>query len=92
MGLLNHRPLIPHGMEPFAHNRCFCCPAAAAAVHQVDPKRAARAEKAKVRGNDAYKAGRYMEAIKAYSEAMKQNPTNPVYISNRAMAYLKVFR
>lgn len=59
---------------------------------QVHPKRVARAEKAKAQGNDAYKAGRYMEAISAYSEAIKHNPANPVYISNRAMAYLKVFR
>lgn len=32
------------------------------------------------------------EAIKAYSEASKLDPTNPVYLSNRALCYLKVFR
>lgn len=33
-----------------------------------------------------------MDAIKAYSEAIKLHPGNPVYANNRAMAYLKVFR
>ncbi|WIA37496.1 hypothetical protein OEZ86_014410 [Tetradesmus obliquus] len=59
---------------------------------QVDAKRAERAEKAKARGNEAFKAGRFMEAIKAYSEALKLHPGHPVYANNRAMAYLKVFR
>ncbi|WIA17271.1 hypothetical protein OEZ85_014143 [Tetradesmus obliquus] len=58
---------------------------------QVDAKRAERAEKAKARGNEAFKAGRFMEAIKAYSEALKLHPGHPVYANNRAMAYLKVF-
>jgi Flp pilus assembly protein TadD len=59
---------------------------------QVDAKRAERAERAKMRGNEAFKAGRFMDAIKAYSEALKLHPNNPIYANNRAMAYLKVFR
>jgi Flp pilus assembly protein TadD len=59
---------------------------------QVDAKRAERAERAKTRGNEAFKAGRFMDAIKAYSEALKLHPNNPIYANNRAMAYLKVFR
>ncbi|KAF8065916.1 RBM39 [Scenedesmus sp. PABB004] len=57
----------------------------------VDPKRAERAERAKARGNEAFKAGRYAEAAKAYSEALGLHPGNAVYANNRAMAYLKMF-
>lgn len=32
------------------------------------------------------------DAIKAYSEAAKLDPTNPVYLSNRALCYLRLFR
>jgi len=59
---------------------------------QVDARRAERAERAKLKGNEAFKAGRYMDAIKAYSEALQLQPNHPVYASNRAMAYLKIFR
>jgi len=59
---------------------------------QVDARRADRAERAKLKGNEAFKAGRYMDAIKAYSEALQLQPNHPVYASNRAMAYLKIFR
>lgn len=34
-------------------------------------------------GNDAFAAKRYDEAIKHYSEAIQQDPENPVYYSNR---------
>ncbi|KAI8476999.1 MAG: hypothetical protein J3K34DRAFT_353565, partial [Monoraphidium minutum] len=49
-------------------------------------------EKAKARGNEQFKKGEYLEAVKAYSEALRHVGDNPVYYSNRAMAYLKAFR
>ncbi|GBF88460.1 hypothetical protein Rsub_01173 [Raphidocelis subcapitata] len=57
-----------------------------------DPKRVERAEKAKARGNELFKKGDYIEAVKAYSEALRHVGDNPVYYSNRAMAYLRAFR
>lgn len=59
---------------------------------QLERRRIERAERAKLRGNECFKAGRFSDAIKAYSEALKLDPGNPVYANNRAMAYLKVFR
>ncbi len=50
----------------------------------------AAGQKAKDRGNAAFKAGDYAAAIAAYSEAIRDDVRNPVYYSNRAMAALKV--
>lgn len=66
--------------------------AAVAAPEPPDPKRLERAEKAKARGNELFKKGDYIEAVKAYTEALRHVADNPVYYSNRAMAYLKAFR
>jgi len=64
----------------------------AAAPEPPDPKKLERAEKAKSRGNDLFRRGEYIEAVKAYTEALRHVPDSPVYCSNRAMAYLKAFR
>lgn len=45
------------------------------------------AEEAKKLGNDAFADKRYDEAIKHYSEAIRQDPTNPVYYSNRSACH-----
>eukprot|EP00727_Mastigamoeba_balamuthi_P000026 m51a1_g1002 hypothetical protein (259) ;mRNA; r:579610-581248 len=45
------------------------------------------AEQFKERGNQAFSAGRFEEAIKQYSEAIKQDSKNHVYYSNRSAAY-----
>lgn len=49
---------------------------------QVDP-----AEVAKSLGNDAYNAKNYDLAIEHYSEAIRLNPDNAVYYSNRSVCY-----
>lgn len=54
----------------------------AAAVEEAETHKAA--------GNEFFKAGSYEDAVKAYSRAIELNPDNPVYYSNRAMAYLQV--
>ena len=49
-----------------------------------------KAEQCKARANEAFKAGHFEGAIAGYSGCIEADPTNPVYFSNRAMAYLKV--
>jgi len=44
---------------------------------------------AKERGNDHFRAKKFREAIKEYSEAIKRDPTNSKFYSNRAAAYHK---
>ncbi|BDA48105.1 Amidase 1 [Coccomyxa sp. Obi] len=56
----------------------------AAAVEEAETHKAA--------GNEFFKAGSYEDAVKAYSRAIELNPDNPVYYSNRAMAYLQIMQ
>ena len=49
-----------------------------------------QAEKCKAKANEAFKSGDFDGAIAGYSGAIQADPYNPVYFSNRAMAYLKV--
>lgn len=49
-----------------------------------------KAADAKARGNAAFKEGKWPEAIKEYTEAIKRNPRSPVYYQNRATALMKV--
>jgi len=46
--------------------------------------------KAKDEGNDHFKNQRFPQAVQAYTEAIKRDPQNHVYYSNRAAAYTKV--
>ena len=41
----------------------------------------------KNKGNVAFQAGQFEEAIKLFSEAIEINPNNHVYFSNRSGAY-----
>ncbi|KAK0555249.1 hypothetical protein OC861_004939 [Tilletia horrida] len=56
------------------------------------PDAAEAAEAAKATGNEAFKAGKYENAIDAYSEAIKSAPTEPTYYTNRAAAYMSLKR
>ncbi|CAD8153472.1 unnamed protein product [Paramecium octaurelia] len=47
-------------------------------------------EEANTRGGDAFKAGKFPEAIQCYSDAIKRNPKEPKYYCNRATAYMKL--
>ncbi|KAI0639065.1 hypothetical protein C8Q77DRAFT_1213745 [Trametes polyzona] len=70
-------------------------PAGAAAPASATPSKSstpsasdkAAAEKHKATGNAHMSAKKYDDAIKAYTEAIALDATNPVYYSNRAAAY-----
>ncbi|CAD8157104.1 unnamed protein product [Paramecium pentaurelia] len=47
-------------------------------------------EEANTKGGDAFKAGKFPEAIHCYSDAIKRNPKEPKYYCNRATAYMKL--
>lgn len=44
----------------------------------------------KQQANDFLSAGKYLQAIRLYSEALEYTPTNAIILSNRAQAFLKV--
>ncbi|GAU96016.1 hypothetical protein RvY_07522-2 [Ramazzottius varieornatus] len=49
-----------------------------------------RAELEKIKGNEFFEKGKYLEASMAYTRALGFDYKNPVYFSNRAMACLKL--
>ncbi|EPY32473.1 stress-induced-phosphoprotein 1 [Angomonas deanei] len=53
----------------------------------IDPE---IAKQKKDEGNEFFKADKYPEAVAAYTEAIKRNPTEHTAYSNRAAAYLKL--
>jgi len=53
----------------------------------IDPEKSEEQRKA---GNALFKEGKWIDAIKAYSEGLKRNPKNHLCYSNRAQTYLKV--
>jgi len=56
----------------------------------VTDKDKKEAEALKGQGNSYMSAKKYDEAIEAYTKAVKLDPTNPVYFSNRAAAHSSV--
>ena len=47
-------------------------------------------EKEKNLGNKCFMAKKYDQAVQHYSNALQLDPQNPIYLSNRAMSYLKL--
>jgi len=58
-----------------------------AAEAYLDP---AKAEEQRLKGNDFFKQGKWVEAIKEYSEGLKRDPNNHLIYSNRGATYIKV--
>ena len=56
----------------------------------IESSKISAAEGAKQIGNEAFRSGRYEDAIRRYSEAIYLNPKEAIYYSNRAMAHLKL--
>ncbi|KAJ1518642.1 hypothetical protein HMI54_013727 [Coelomomyces lativittatus] len=54
---------------------------------QVSDTMKQKAEELKLKGNKAVTEQKYKEAIELYTQALECDPTNPVYLSNRAAAY-----
>lgn len=69
------------------HGCVRCCACAGGSRRTGKPS---RAESFKAKANEAFKRGDFDGAIAGYSGAIQADPHNPVYFSNRAMAYLKV--
>ncbi len=72
-----------HAHRPAAHAHA----AAHTLVHAPQPLSAAEALRQK--GNAWFKAGRYEEAVEAYSAGLAKEPRSAVLRANRAMAHLK---
>lgn len=56
-------------------------------VSETDKKRAVEA---KERGNTLYKAKQFNEALVAYDEAIATDPTNVMFLSNKAAVYIEL--
>lgn len=48
----------------------------------------AEGNRLKVLGNGLYQQGKYAEALNAYTEGAKNDPTNPLIYANRAAVHL----
>lgn len=55
-----------------------------------DPGAEEKALELKQEGNVFLSAGKYLDAIRLYSEALEYTPTNAIILSNRAQAFIKV--
>ena len=64
--------------------------AAPSAAKQPSDAEKAEAESLKSKGNAAMAQREFQAAIDFYTQAVKLNPTNPIYLSNRAAAYSNV--
>lgn len=55
-----------------------------------DPEAEQKSNDIKVQANAFLTAGKYLEAIRLYSEALEHTPTNAIVLANRAQSFLKV--
>jgi len=62
------------------------------AAERLDAARKARAEEHKTSGNEAFKAGNWLEAVTHFTSAIEEDPSDQVFFSNRSAANLKLLR
>jgi len=55
-----------------------------------DPGAEQKSFELKKEGNEFLIKGRYLDAVRLYSEALEYTPTNAIILSNRAQAYIKL--
>lgn len=58
--------------------------------HSSDPGAEEKSMELKKEANVFLSSGKYLQAIRLYSEALEYTPTNAIVLSNRAQAFLKV--
>lgn len=58
-----------------------------AAEAYLDPE---KAEECRQKGNEFFKAGQWVDAIKQYTEGLRRDPNNHLIYSNRGATYIKV--
>lgn len=61
-----------------------------APARSSDPDAEKKSNELKLQANDFLTAGKYLEAIRLYSEALEYTPTNAIVLANRAQSFLKV--
>eukprot|EP00429_Kryptoperidinium_foliaceum_P020574 CAMPEP_0176049438 /NCGR_PEP_ID=MMETSP0120_2-20121206/24566_1 /TAXON_ID=160619 /ORGANISM="Kryptoperidinium foliaceum, Strain CCMP 1326" /LENGTH=771 /DNA_ID=CAMNT_0017382865 /DNA_START=101 /DNA_END=2416 /DNA_ORIENTATION=+ len=59
---------------------------------RLDATRKLRAQEHKTKGNEAFSAGNWLEAIEAFTQAIREDPSDHVFFSNRSAANLKLLR
>ncbi|XP_073255098.1 tetratricopeptide repeat protein 12-like isoform X1 [Porites lutea] len=57
---------------------------------KIRKRNESEAEKLKAKGNEAFKEGKFTEAISNYTMAINKFSSNPVLYTNRAQAYIKL--
>lgn len=76
-----------HAAHPAAQPGAETMRQGAAAAPEPAPSVEERAEREKARGNAAFKKRRYKQAISAYGEAIRLQPSNHVLWANRSAAH-----
>mmetsp|Transcript_53094 Transcript_53094/g.113381 ORF Transcript_53094/g.113381 Transcript_53094/m.113381 type:complete len:767 (-) Transcript_53094:391-2691(-) len=61
-------------------------------AERLEANRKAKAQELKTEGNEAFAAGRWLDAIDLFTEAIEEDPSDKVFFSNRSAANLKLMR
>mmetsp|Transcript_70721 Transcript_70721/g.183546 ORF Transcript_70721/g.183546 Transcript_70721/m.183546 type:complete len:768 (-) Transcript_70721:335-2638(-) len=61
-------------------------------AERLDAARKARAQEHKTKGNEAFAAGNWLEAVEQFTSAIEEDPSDQVFFSNRSAANLKLLR
>jgi len=59
---------------------------------KLEENRKERAAEHKAKGNEAFSAGNWLQAVECFTEAIEEDPSDQVFFSNRSAANLKLLR